>query len=113
MEDWTLEELECAIGTLMLDLRGNWGYDYQDRMQDVSDLLTRIVDHDDVDEKLQIMATQDYNVTKEEMYEPEDGRVFRDECNLYGSTVEEGKTERVKQYLADSLSHPEYSWITE
>jgi hypothetical protein len=29
-----LEELKTAIGHLQLDLRGNWGWDYESRLQE-------------------------------------------------------------------------------
>jgi hypothetical protein len=37
-----VEELKTAIGHLQLDLRGNWGWDYKERLEDLIYLLNQL-----------------------------------------------------------------------
>jgi len=39
MKYFTREELKTAIGHLQLDLRGNWAWDYKERLEELIDLL--------------------------------------------------------------------------
>lgn len=113
MDDWTLPEMICAVGTLMGDLRGNWGYEYSSRMEEVETLLHKMGERDDLTEKQIMDVANDLRVTKEEMADPYDGRIFRDDCNFYEMEPEDGKTDRVKEYLLTVLTHPEYRWVGE
>ncbi len=36
------EELKTAIGHLQLDLRGNWGWDYKERLEELIDLINQL-----------------------------------------------------------------------
>ncbi len=106
IQEFTVEELKTATGYLMADLRGNWGYEYSARMEEVKSLLEILIDKDSGN------ATdyaEDLITTNEEIEEPEDGRIFRDSCQLYCYSSDEGKTLRVKEYIEKHLTHPEYN----
>jgi len=106
MENFTVEELKTAVGGLMLDLRCNWGFDYVERMEEVELLLEYLIDADKENMK---DYKSDLSTTRCEILEPEDGRVFRDSCFLYGYSSDEGKTQRVRDYLLEIMTYPEYS----
>ena len=101
--DFTIEELKTAIGYLMSDLRHSWACNYTDRMEEVVELLELLISKDDNNEYI-----EDLNTTNEELGDPQDGRVFRDSCYLYGYSSKEGKTEQVREYLQYVLEFPEY-----
>ena len=103
MQEFTIEELKTAIGLLMLDLRGNWGDLYIERMDEVMNMLILLIEKED-----NIDYKKDLRITLNEIAEPEDGRIFRDMCSLYGYSSEEGKTQRVKEYLNEIMTYPEY-----
>ena len=89
------EELKTVIGALMSDLRGNWAYDYIERMQLLIQLLVELKNMDieytlDVDNLI--------SHTEREISEPFEGRTFRG-CFLYGYKSEEGCTIEVHTYL--------------
>lgn len=105
IQEFTVEELKTAIGYLMSDLRGNWGYEYTERMEEVKSLLETLIDKDS---RNATDYTEDLITTNEEIEEPQDGRIFRDSCTLYCYSSEEGKTVRVKEYIEKHLTHPEY-----
>ena len=108
MQDFSIEELKTAIGHLMLDLRGNWGFKYVSRMKELCLLLQLLISKDPGAKKV---YNSDLIVTKSELKQPFDGRIFRDECKLYGYSSELGKTTRVKDYLQIVLTHPENNQI--
>ncbi len=112
--NFTEDELVCIIGTLMRDLRGNWGYDYESRIKALKLYLNELSKinptlSSDVNTVLDVCNHQlnadgyDYIV---------DGRFFRDEP-FYNKSPVEGRTERVKAVLYSLLTHPEYSWLEE
>lgn len=91
------EELKTCLGQLLLDLRGNWAFDYSDRLVEALDLCNSIEDDtNDVEECISREFEGDY-----------DGRIFRG-CSFYGYISEEGTTDKVKEWLRNNLSHPEY-----
>ena len=93
----TQEELKTCLGQLLLDLRGNWAFDYQDRLHEAQNLCSLIEDPtDDIERKVEEQLEGDY-----------DGRTFR-RTSFYGYSSEEGSTDEVKQWLRRSLSHPEH-----
>ena len=103
--NFEIEELKTIIGTLMADLRGNWAFDYTERMELLIDLLNQLDTVEPDDNIHSLIAT-----TKSEIEEPFDGRVFRGKF-LYGYQSEEGCTKRVKDYLENILTYPEYNNI--
>ena len=91
------EELKTCLGQLLLDLRGNWAFDYCSRLQSASILCDQIdEDTSDVEQRIESEMEGDY-----------DGRIFRN-GDFYGYSSEEGTTEEVKKWLERNLSHPEY-----
>lgn len=96
----TQEELKTCLGQLLLDLRGNWGYDYSSRLNEALNLCSLIEeDTSDVERKI-----------FEELEDTYDGRTFRS-ASFYGYSSEEGITDEVKEYLNNILTHPEYCEI--
>lgn len=92
------EELKTAIGHLQLDLRGNWGWDYRERLEELISLLSRL---EDDGESNSLIGT-----AQGEIDDPSDGRIFRGGY-LYGYESEEGRTQEVYDYLQNVLSYPE------
>lgn len=111
-----LEELKTAIGHLQLDLRGNWGWDYKPRLEELTNLLYQLrsyavpnpKDHDLEVNDLEIDSL--IRTAQGEIDDPSDGRIFRGGW-LYGYDSEEGRTQEVYDYLQKVLSHPEYNNI--
>lgn len=107
-----VEELKTAIGHLQLDLRGNWAWDYKDRLEELVDLLHKlrkcaIENPKDFDLEVNDFEIDDLIRTAEsEINEPSDGRIFRGGY-LYGYESEEGRTQEVYDYLQSVLSYPE------
>lgn len=106
------EELKTAIGHLLLDLRGNWGWDYKPRLEELIDLLNQLKvyavdnpkDHDLEVNHFEIDST--IEVAQGEIDEPGDGRIFRNGY-LYGYESELGRTKQVYDYLQQILTYPE------
>lgn len=92
------EELKTAIGHLQLDLRGNWGWDYTPRLEELISLLSRLEDGDESNSLI--------SKAQGEIEDPSDGRIFRGGY-LYGYESEEGRTQEVYDYLQNVLSYPE------
>lgn len=112
----TIEELKTSIGHLQKDLRGNWGWDYKERLEDLIYLLNQlrsyaVADTKDFDKEVNEFEINDLIKTaQDEIDEPTDGRIFRGGW-LYGYESEEGRTQEVYDYLQTVLSHPEYNNI--
>ena len=100
-----VEELKTAIGHLQLDLRGNWGWNYKDRLEELMGLLSKLLSNADLASEsgyiVSLMAT-----AQDEINEPSDGRIFRGGY-LYGYESEEGRTQEVYDDLQSVLSYPE------
>ena len=111
-----VEELKTAIGHLQLDLRGNWGWDYKPRLEELIDLLNQLRVYAVDDVKDYDLEVNDFEINsligtaQGEIDEPSDGRIFRGGW-LYGYESEEGRTQEVYDYLQRVLSHPEYNNI--
>ena len=104
--NFSKEELKTAIGHLQLDLRGNWGWDYKERLEELISLLNLLNNEDDrghysFGEVYSLIAT-----AQGEIDDPSDGRIFRGGY-LYGYESEEGRTQNVYDYLQNVLSYPE------
>jgi hypothetical protein len=112
----TIEELKTTIGHLQLDLRGNWGWDYKERLEELIYLLNQlrsyvVSDPKDFDKEVNEFEINDLIKTaQDEIDDPSDGRIFRGGW-LYGYESEEGRTQEVYDYLQTVLSHPEYNNI--
>ncbi len=100
--NFTEEELKNAIGTILLDLRGNWGWDYEERLDEVIELLKSLKDYLPDEGSINDLT----KLAKEELEEPTDGRIFRGGY-LYGYESEEGRTQEVYDYLLNVLTYPE------
>ena len=111
-----VEELKTSIGHLQLDLRGNWGWDYKPRLEELIDLLNQLRVYAVDDPKDYDLEVNEFEIdclirtTQGEIDEPSDGRIFRGGW-LYGYESEEGRTQEVYDYLQRVLSHPEYNNI--
>ena len=107
-----VEELKTAIGHLQLDLRGNWGWDYKPRLEELIDLLNQLRVYAVDDVKDYDLEVNDFEINsligtaQGEIDEPSDGRIFRGGW-LYGYESEEGRTQEVYDYLQRVLSYPE------
>jgi hypothetical protein len=101
------EELKTVIGSLMSDLRGNWAYDYVERMELLIELLNELKTLEP--DNIALIDTL-INCTEREIEDPFDGRTFRGKF-LYGYQSEEGCTRQVNKYLESILTHPEYNNI--
>ena len=112
MKDFNGEELKTAIGHLQLDLRGNWAWDYKERLEELIDLLNQlrkwaVENPKDHDIEVNEFEINDLIQTAEgEIEDPSDGRIFRGGW-LYGYNSEEGRTKRVHDYLQNVLTYPE------
>ena len=99
------EELKTAIGHLLLDLRGNWGWDYKPRLEELMSLLSQLLRNSDLTSEngdiISLMLT-----AQGEIDDPSDGRIFRGGY-LYGYESEEGRTQEVYDYLQRVLTYPE------
>lgn len=99
------EELKTAIGHLLLDLRGNWGWDYKERLEELMGLLSKLLGNSNMVSEsgdiISLMAT-----AQGEIDDPSDGRIFRGDY-LYGYSSDEGRTQDVYDYLQRVLSYPE------
>jgi hypothetical protein len=110
------EELKTAIGHLQLDLRGNWGWDYETRLRSLIDLLNQLRIYSVPDPKDYDLEVNDFEIdclirtAQDQIDEPSDGRIFRGGW-LYGYESEQGRTSDVYDYLQRVLSHPEYNNI--
>jgi hypothetical protein len=110
------EELKTAIGHLQLDLRGNWGWDYRERLEELIDLLNQLKIYAVPDPKDYDLEVNDFEINsligtaQGEIEDPSDGRIFRGGY-LYGYESEQGRTQDVYDYLEGALSHPEYNNI--
>ena len=106
------EELKTAIGHLQLDLRGNWGWDYEPRLISLIDLLNHLRSYAVPDPKDYDLEVNDFEINslistaQGEIEDPSDGRIFRGGY-LYGYESEEGRTQEVYDYLQNVLSYPE------
>ena len=107
-----VEELKTAIGHLQLDLRGNWGWDYKERLEELIDLLNQLKSYAVENPKDFDLEVNDFEInsligtTQGEIDDPSDGRIFRGGY-LYGYESEEGRTQEVYDYLQNVLSYPE------
>ena len=107
-----LEELKTAIGHLQLDLRGNWGWDYQSRLEELIDLLNQLRQYAVQNTKDHDLEVNDFEIdnliqtAEGEIDDPSDGRIFRGGY-LYGYSSDEGRTQDVYDYLQRVLSYPE------
>ena len=110
------EELKTSIGHLQLDLRGNWGWDYKERLEELIDLLNQLKSYAVPDPKDYDLEVNDFEINsligtaQGEIEDPSDGRIFRGGY-LYGYESEQGRTQDVYDYLEGALSHPEYNNI--
>ncbi len=107
-----LEELKTAIGHLQLDLRGNWAWDYKDRLEELIDLLNQLKRYAVENPKDFDLEVNEFEIegliqtAQGEIDEPSDGRIFRGGY-LYGYESEEGRTQQVYDHLQNVLSYPE------
>jgi hypothetical protein len=107
-----VEELKTAIGHLQLDLRGNWGWDYKERLEELIELLNKLRAYAVEDPKDLDLEVNDFEINsligtaQGEIDDPSDGRIFRGGW-LYGYESEEGRTQQVYDYLQMVLSYPE------
>jgi hypothetical protein len=101
------EELKTAIGSLMSDLRGNWAYEYTERMRLLIELLNELKS---LEPELESDCDNLISHTEREIEAPFDGRTFRG-AFLYAYESEEGCTRKVHTYLEGVLTHPEYNNI--
>lgn len=107
MMNFNKEELKTVIGSLMSDLRGNWAYEYIERMKLLIELLNQLKE---IETENIILIDSLIRRTEGEIEDPFDGRTFRDEF-LYAYQSEEGCTRMVHTYLETVLTHPEYNNI--
>ena len=107
-----VEELKTAIGHLQLDLRGNWGWDYTERLEELIELLNKLKIYSVPDPKDYDLEVNDFEIdglirtAQGEIDDPSDGRIFRGGY-LYGYESEEGRTSDVYDYLQRVLSYPD------
>jgi hypothetical protein len=105
IENFSDEELKTSIGHLMLDLRGSWSWYYKERsligISLIKELLKRNPSEPSLLEDLELFEAQSVLY-----YEYVDGRVFRDNGILYGYSSENGRTERVHEFLKGFLLSP-------
>jgi hypothetical protein len=110
--NFNVEELKTAFCHLQLDLRGNWGWDYKERLEELIELLNQLKAYaveDPKDFDLEVSNFEIDNLvetTQGEIDHPSDGRIFRGGW-LYGYESEEGRTQQVYDYLQMVLSYPE------
>ena len=81
--NFSKEELKTVIGHLQQDLRGNWGWDYEPRLEELIDLLNQLREH-----AVEVVKDHDLEVSnfeidnlvetaQGEIDDPSDGRIFR------------------------------------
>lgn len=105
----SLEELKTYCGLMMLDLRGNWGFNYQDRIEYLNQYLDEIINHPSATILEKENAKEDKQIGLDELEDGGyDGRVYRDCANLYGYKSDEGLTNEVYLELAQDMTYPEY-----
>lgn len=106
------EELKTIIGHLQLDLRGNWGWDYEPRLEELIDLLNQLRKYAVDDPKDYDLEVNNFEIdnlietAQGEIDDPSDGRIFRGGY-LYGYESEEGRTQEVYDHLKMVLTYPE------
>ena len=105
IHDFSVEELKTVAGMLMEDMRGNWGWNYRERIETTQTCLELLVERDT---GKAAQYREDLAVCHRELHsEYPDGREFRDSANLYAYYSEEGTTDRVKAFLRDACTYPE------
>ena len=103
-----LEELKTYCGYIMKDLRGNWAFNYEDRIYELNSFLQEICNHKDSTEIDKENALTDINLGVEELEsEFKDGRIYRDCAKFYGYKSEEGLTEQIYTKLSKDMTYPE------
>ena len=123
MNKWTENELICAVGTLMVDLRNDFGHNYAERLGKLLALLNRLavvahISYKYVDREILADVAHDLVITNDVLANLSDGRIFRDECEFYGGRGKErryteGETDRVRTWLRAVMSYPEMNWTKE
>ena len=102
-----VEELKTAIGHLQVDLRGNWGWEYTVRLDELIHLLNQLRQYAVKDLEVNHFEINDLiAIAQSEIDNPSDGRIFRGGY-LYAYESEEGRTQDVYDYLQRVLSYPE------
>lgn len=111
IDTFTKEELKTYIGCLMLDLRGSWGWDVEERVEELRDCFSLLTSFEEDERALnEIYGMIDFCNEELEESIPNgdfDGRIFRGEY-LYGYSSPEGKTQKVKELLEVTLNYPEH-----
>lgn len=124
-KDWTLDELQVAITTMEHDLRGSWNSGYGSRMSTLCELCEEVMAYfENTNKKVAFkevlkgkkefaeMAMHDFQVTKDEMVDQYDGRVFRDSARFYDLPLSKaGKTEQVIDWLSWNVECDDYHWF--
>lgn len=99
----SIDELRTFVGLMMEDLRGNWGFDYVERIEIVQDVLGQIEFHENASEHDKKYANHDYQLCEQELENysngEHDGRIFRDCAQFYGWKSMAGVTENVIENL--------------
>ena len=105
MKDFDTEELKTTIGCIMLDLRGNCGWDYEERIKIIQECLERLLKENPENKDFK----SDLELCKSAIDEIEykDGRIFRGCGKLYGYSSKEGKTTKVWKFLQECLTYPD------
>lgn len=102
----TLEELKTYVGLMMLDLGGNWAYEYKDRIKYVNRYLDEIFYHPDATDEDKSFALSDARIGISELENGGyDGRVYRDCAKYYGYSSKEGLTDEVIKELSYDMTH--------
>jgi hypothetical protein len=96
------EELKTAIGSILRDIRGNWGWNYEERLEEVIELLKDLKNYLPDEPRIDSII----RIAEEELEQPTDGRIFRGGY-LYGYASEEGRSQEVYDYLLNVLTYPE------
>jgi phage tail tube protein FII len=105
---YTLEELKTYCGYMMEDLRGNWAFNYVDRIEELNSFLQEICNHKDSTETDKANALVDINLGLEELESDfKDGRIYRDCAIFYGYKSDEGLTKQIYTKLSEDMTYPE------
>ena len=78
IQDFTVEELKTSVGFLMLDIRTDWGKNYNKKLLELKKILEVLNEKD----LYYSEYSSDLEITNSEIEDMDDGRIFRDCCVL-------------------------------
>ena len=104
--NWNVEEHKTYIGQMMSDLRGDWAYNYSNRIEECINSLEALIEMPTISPKAKKSFQADLETCYDEMEaDSQDGRIFRDCGDLYCYSTPEGLSKRVTTELTQKSNN--------